>query len=85
MTEQEILDRVLGALKSVAPEIEDQPIDPDKFLRDQIEIDSMDFLNFVNALRTAFGNRCPGGCLSAFGKHRRMRPIHQGAALGPVG
>ena len=50
MTEQEILDQVFGALKSVAPEIEDQPIDPQKMLRDQIEIDSMDFLNFVNAL-----------------------------------
>ena len=54
MTEQEILDRVFGALKSVAPEIEDQFIDPEKILRDQIEIDSMDFLNFVNALGTAF-------------------------------
>jgi acyl carrier protein len=73
MTEQEILDRVLGALECVAPEIEDQPIDPAKFLRDQIEIDSMDFLNFVNALRTAFGIDIPedayprlasiGGCV----------------------
>ncbi|GEO43009.1 acyl carrier protein [Skermanella aerolata] len=54
MTEQEILDRVLGALACVAPEIENQPIDPAKFLRDQVEIDSMDFLNFVNALRTTF-------------------------------
>ena len=54
MTEQEILDRVLRALKCVAPEIEDQPIDPAKLLRNQIEIDSMDFLNFVNALRTTF-------------------------------
>ena len=59
MTEQEILDRVLGALKCVAPEIEDQPIDPAKFLRDQIEIDSMDFLNFVNALRTTFAIDVP--------------------------
>jgi acyl carrier protein len=73
MTEQEILDRVFGALKSVAPEIEDQPIDPEKLLRDQIEIDSMDFLNFVNTLRTAFGIDIPedayprlasiGGCV----------------------
>ena len=54
MTEQEILDRVFGALKSVAPEIEHQLINPEKLLRDQIEIDSMDFLNFMNALRTAF-------------------------------
>src|SRR4051794_20476952 len=58
MTE-EILDQVFGALKSVAPEIEDQPIDPKKMLRDQIEIDSMDFLNFVNALRAAFGIDVP--------------------------
>jgi acyl carrier protein len=73
MTEQEILDQVFGALKSVAPEIEDRLIDPEKILRDQIEIDSMDFLNFVNALRTAFGIDVPedayprlasiGGCV----------------------
>lgn len=54
MTEQEILDRVFGALKCVAPEIDDRRIDPDKLLRDQVEINSMDFLNFVNALSTAF-------------------------------
>jgi acyl carrier protein len=73
MTEQEILDQVFGALRSVAPEIEDRLIDPEKILRDQIEIDSMDFLNFVNALRTALGIDVPedayprlasiGGCV----------------------
>jgi acyl carrier protein len=73
MTEQKILDQVFGVLKSVAPEIEDQPINPEKLIGDQIEIDSMDFLNFVNALQTAFGIDIPedayprlasiGGCV----------------------
>ena len=47
---QIIKETVLRALGNVAPEIDLQSIDPTKDLRDQIDIDSVDFLNFVIGL-----------------------------------
>ncbi len=42
------LDAVIfDALTAVAPEAEPEALDPDQPFRDQIEIDSVDFLNFV--------------------------------------
>ncbi|HSE86385.1 MAG TPA: phosphopantetheine-binding protein [Candidatus Binatia bacterium] len=46
-TEKEIRGVVLRALSSVAPEVDLESIDPRRDLRDQIDIDSVDFLNFV--------------------------------------
>jgi acyl carrier protein len=50
MTEVEIKQAVRDALSNVAPEVELDAIDPAKDLRDQIDIDSVDFLNFVIGL-----------------------------------
>ena len=41
---------VRQALCNVAPEADFESIDPGKDLRDQIDIDSVDFLNFVIGL-----------------------------------
>ena len=41
---------VCRALSNVAPEVDIESIDPAKDLRDQIDIDSVDFLNFVIGL-----------------------------------
>ena len=41
---------VRQALSNVAPEVDFESIDPRKDLRDQIDIDSVDFLNFVIGL-----------------------------------
>ena len=49
-TEKEIQEVVLRALGNVAPEVDLKSIDPSKDLRDQIDIDSVDFLNFVIGL-----------------------------------
>jgi acyl carrier protein len=49
-TEKEIRQVVLNALNNVAPEVDLESIDPSKDLRDQIDIDSVDFLNFVLGL-----------------------------------
>ena len=46
-TEKEIREVVLRALSNVAPEVDLESIDPQRDLRDQIDIDSVDFLNFV--------------------------------------
>ena len=50
MTETEIKQVVLDALSNVAPEADFTSIDPAKDVRDQIDIDSVDFLNFVIGL-----------------------------------
>jgi acyl carrier protein len=59
MARDEIANLVRGALASVAPEAEDQTLDPDAEFRDQMDLDSMDFLNFIIALHEATGADIP--------------------------
>ena len=53
MTKDEIKAAVLEALKAVAPEVEEASLDPDENLREQLDVDSMDFLNFIIGLHEA--------------------------------
>lgn len=57
MTNEASNEIVLRALVEIAPEAERVEIDPKVSLRDQIDIDSMDFLNFVMTLQKASGVR----------------------------
>jgi acyl carrier protein len=50
MTDDEIRQVVLRLLAQVAPEADMSAIKPDVRLRDQIDIDSMDALNFLIAV-----------------------------------
>lgn len=50
MTREEIQSTVLRLLGDIAPEADLTRLDPNQNLRDQLDIDSMDFLNFVIAL-----------------------------------
>ena len=50
MNETEIRTRVVGVIKSVAPELEESELRADRPLRDQIDLDSMDWLNVLVAL-----------------------------------
>lgn len=50
MNESEIKSRVLGIIKSIAPELEEGGLRADRPLRDQIDLDSMDWLNVLVAL-----------------------------------
>jgi len=50
---------VLRALNNVAPEVDVGSIDPAKNLRDQIDIDSVDFLNFIIGLHKELGIEIP--------------------------
>ena len=59
MTPEEIKDVVLRALTGVAPEIDPASIQPGISFRDQLDVDSMDFLNFVIALHTRLGIDIP--------------------------
>jgi acyl carrier protein len=53
MTEDEIIDLVTRTLFAIAPEFEGEQIEPGTAFREQFEIDSMDFLNFIIALHEA--------------------------------
>lgn len=59
MTDAELEKLVTDALFSVAPDLEGETIAPDKTFRQQFEIDSMDFLNFVVALHKSTGVEVP--------------------------
>ncbi|OFZ89831.1 MAG: phosphopantetheine-binding protein [Betaproteobacteria bacterium RBG_16_66_20] len=50
MSQQEIRAAVIGVLKSIAPELEEAELAPERPLRDQIDLDSMDWLNVIVAL-----------------------------------
>ncbi|MCC6223664.1 MAG: acyl carrier protein [Thermoleophilia bacterium] len=59
MTRDRIRAAVLRALGEVAPEADTAAIDPRVGLRDQLDIDSMDFLNFAVALHRDLGVEIP--------------------------
>lgn len=46
-TTHEIRDDVLSVLTAIAPEVEPDEIRDDALLRDQVDLDSMDWLNFL--------------------------------------
>ena len=48
--ETQLRETVLRVLNGLAPEVDVASLDPGKELRDQIDIDSVDFLNFVIGL-----------------------------------
>ena len=55
MTRSEIEKEVLQALTSVAPELDAASLVPNTPLRDQVDLDSMDFLRFVIELHKQLG------------------------------
>jgi acyl carrier protein len=59
VTRDEIRACVLDALASVAPEAEAAAIDPASSLREQLELDSMDHLNFLITLHETLGVEIP--------------------------
>jgi len=59
MTEQELRDAMIGALIEVAPEVDPASIDPRAVLTEQLDIDSMDFLNVVVAVHERTGIEIP--------------------------
>jgi acyl carrier protein len=59
VTASEIRALVLRSLREVAPEVDPARVAPDVDLREQLEIDSMDFLNFVIGLHQATGVDIP--------------------------
>jgi acyl carrier protein len=59
MTRDEIRQAVIQALTSVAPEIDPSTLQGNTALRQELDLDSMDFLNFVIALHGSVGVDIP--------------------------
>ena len=49
----------LDILRSIAPEVEPGDIEPSKPLRNQVDLDSMDWLNFLIGLHQRLGVNIP--------------------------
>lgn len=45
--EDDIRNEILSVLTTIAPEVEADDIEDDVLLRDQVDLDSMDWLNFL--------------------------------------
>jgi acyl carrier protein len=59
VTRDEIRATVLRVLGEIAPEADPASLAPDVAFREQLDLDSMDVLNFVTALATRLGVEVP--------------------------
>ena len=59
MTANEIRDVALRVLRAVAPESDPAKLDPKSSFRDELDLDSVDFMNFVVGLHAALGVDVP--------------------------
>ena len=59
MTRDEVRQVIISILKDIAPDEDLSSIKDDALLRDQIDLDSMDFLDIVMELRKRFNIEVP--------------------------
>jgi len=59
MNESECRQAIVEALQRIAPEVETGSIDPHLALREQVDLDSIDWLNFLIALSEGFHVEIP--------------------------
>ena len=59
MTKDELRREVVRVLRDVAPELRPEALDPSANLRDTLDLDSVDFMNFVVGLHAALGVDVP--------------------------
>ena len=59
MDDKQIREAIFAVLKGIAPELDPATIEPERPLRDQVDLDSMDFLNFILGLHKKLGVNIP--------------------------
>lgn len=59
MTDAEIRRAFLEELTSIAPDIDPEAVSDNDHLQEDMDLDSMDFLNLVSALHRRFGVSVP--------------------------
>lgn len=55
MTTNELRDSIVATLTEIAPEVDPADLAPDEPLRDAVDLDSMDWLNFLVRLHERHG------------------------------
>ncbi|ULE33409.1 acyl carrier protein [Mycobacterium sp. IDR2000157661] len=58
-TTEDVRTTVLSELTSIAPEVEADEIEDTALLRDQVDLDSMDWLNFLQRIHKRFNVDIP--------------------------
>ncbi|ALK98136.1 phosphopantetheine-binding protein [Massilia sp. WF1] len=69
MNEQDLLAGVMAELTSIAPEVDPAGLTRTRLLREQVDLDSMDWLNFLIGLHRRFKIDIPE---SDYGKLRTL-------------
>lgn len=59
MTDQDLRAGVLATLREIAPELEESELRAGRPLREQVDLDSMDWLNFLVGLHERFRIEIP--------------------------
>lgn len=59
MTREEIVQLIMELVREAVPEEDLENVDPDIPLRDQLELDSADFLNIVMEIQMRYGIEIP--------------------------
>ena len=59
ITPEQVRSTILDVLSSIAPELDAATLQPDQPLREQIDLDSFDFLNVLIALKERLGVEVP--------------------------
>ncbi|MDP4150730.1 MAG: phosphopantetheine-binding protein [Bacteroidota bacterium] len=72
MTEAEISEIVIKALKQIAPDMDPEKLHPDDNIREKLEIDSFDALRLLVELDEKFGIETPE---EDYGKIRTMKGL----------
>ena len=80
MSDTDIRKVVEEELNNIAPEVDMASVDPAADLREAIDIDSMDFLNFITAIHHRLGIDIPETRLSEAGHAQRRGGLYHGAS-----
>jgi acyl carrier protein len=72
MSDDKIEAALRQELHKIAPDMEVDDIDPDGDLREEFDIDSMDFLNLVSALSKSLGLAMPEEDYDQMGSYNAM-------------
>lgn len=86
MTRDEVVLAVKDIIETIAPDEDTQNLTMDERLRDQIDLDSMDFLDIVMELRKLYGVQVPEedykelatltGCVEYLHPHLAEKALH---------
>jgi len=71
---------VRDSLHSVAPEVDFSGLNRERPLRDQVELDSMDFLNFIARISKETGVRIPAAALHDLRSLREIEEYLRGSS-----